>query len=313
MARIIAKYFYVTFALIPLTVAAASQPKAIDVPSSLREKLKSFEPSAAIYLRDLGLHLLTSDDTDKKDSPLLFLMGGEGQVDKKPIRLEGIGKMTDMESLSQDDQFLYVMSSQGLNKSGKEKVERNQFVRARREGRSIEAQDIIELRPLLLDALKNSRDPDLRSIRSRLVAELDVESHFVREGELFIGIKNPQPSPGVGLIVSLGSVDKLFREQSLSAADVKVAYKIDFRSVSQKDDVLSDLSVDGNRFILSTTRESAGGALWTYDLAGGHQLSLIEEFSQERPEGITSNSQGNSFTVVFDQGEEEALYTKRNL
>lgn len=304
------KNILLVLALFPLYAGAAAQPETVDVPASLMEKLKSFEPSAAVFLSDLGLHLVSSDDTDKKDSPILFLMDSNGKVEKKALRIEGMEKMTDMESLSQDDQFLYVMSSQGLNKSGKEKVERNQFLRARRDGRTIEMQDVVELRPLLLTALQNSRDSDIRSIRSRLTAELDVESHFVRNGELFIGLKNPQPSPGVGLILSLGSVDKLFRAQSLSAADVKVAYKIDFRAVSNEDDVISDIAVDGNRLVLSTTREGAGGALWTLD---GNQLSLVEEFSRERPEGIASNGQGNSFTVVFDQGEEEALFTKRNL
>ncbi len=288
--------------------AFASAPETIHVPADLRQKLKSFEPSATVYLADLDLYLVSSDDTDKKDSPLLFLMNARGEVAAKAVPILGMEKMTDMESLSQDERYLYVMSSQGLNKNGKEKEERNQFLRARREGKSIVAEDIVALRPRLLKALRASRDSTLQSLAKRFAAEIDIESHFVRDGELFVGLKNPQPSPGVGLILSLGSVDALFRQQEISS--VSIWRKLDFRALTGKTETISDIAVDGNRLLLSTTQEEIAGALWTYDLAN-ERLTLKEEFTNLKPEGIAVPNRRGDSLVVFDQGEDDGLFTHR--
>lgn len=79
--------------------AANIQPREIEVPSALMDQLKSFEPSGSVYLEDLGAYLIVSDDTDKKDRPLLFLMNEKGEVEEEPLNIQGIKKMTDRKSV----------------------------------------------------------------------------------------------------------------------------------------------------------------------------------------------------------------------
>lgn len=189
--------------------AQASEPREMSVPRSVLARVKSFEPSAAVYLADLDRYLIACDDTDEEKSALLFLMSRDGQVENEPVEMEGLAKMTDMESMSQDGSTLYVLSSQELNKKGKDKPERNLFVRARRDGRRVSVTDKVLLRPLLLRALERSQEPALSAMRGRYQQELNIEAHFVRDGQLFVGLKDPQPRPGTALILNLGPVDSV--------------------------------------------------------------------------------------------------------
>lgn len=275
--------------------ASASQPQVIFVPESLSNNLKSFEPSAALYLADLNQFLLACDDTNKKDEPLLFLMNRQGQVDNAAVKIGGILKMTDMESISQgEDGSIYLMSSQGLNKNGKEKSERNIFIRASRVGRNINAIDSIELRPLLLKSLNGSQYAKF----------IDIESHFVRDDELYIGLKTPQPKPGMAEILNIGNVKKIFSHQELN---VKTWRAINFSAVSGEEDLLSDIYPLDGKLYLATTQEVGPGRFWQYEESTG-ELVILREFSNYRPEGIAFDPQKKIFTLFFDQGGSEAFY-----
>src|SRR5687768_9927095 len=96
-----------------------NSPVEISIPKKLLSTLKSFEPSAAIFLSDSNQFLLASDDTTEEDSPMLFLMDASGKVNKSPIIIEGMEKLTDIESINQDQDYIYTLSSQSRNKKGK--------------------------------------------------------------------------------------------------------------------------------------------------------------------------------------------------
>lgn len=285
------------------------KPQPIRVPEELSEQLKSFEPSAALYVDDLKSFLIANDDTTEEDTPLLFLMDSNGQVSSSPLEIKGIKKMTDIESISQDEKgTLYLLSSQGLNKNGNEKKERNLFVRAEREGQKIQTKNSIYLRPLLLEALENSGDSTLKKMQKNFKNDLDVESHFIRNGELYLGLKEPQPVPGTAVIVKAGNVDALFSKESLKVCTWKT---LDFKSVSGEEDLLSDILPTKEGFLFSTTSEKGPGRLWRYEETNG-KLSLLEEFADFNPEGLAFNTPAQKLLVVFDQGEEEGLFTLGN-
>src|SRR5262245_43712699 len=98
-ARSWAFFFLLVLFLTFASVAYTAEPRAIQVPRSLQKQLKSFEPSAAVYLEDQGSYLLASDDTDEDDSPWLFLMDRQGRVQSEPLSVLGVEKITDIESL----------------------------------------------------------------------------------------------------------------------------------------------------------------------------------------------------------------------
>ena len=285
--------------------AAAFAPRIVSVPEKLRSRLKSFETSAGIYLADLDRYLIASDDTTKNDDPWLFLMDAAGRVDPSPVEISGLRRMTDIESISQENGILYIHSSLGLNKNGENRKERNLFVRATREGRKIFATNAIELREPLLEAIRTSEDQTLQKLRRRVDADLDVESSMVRDGILYVGLKNPQPRPGVALILTLGKVARLFTEARVS--EVEVYAVIDFGAVTGDSDTLSDMDYREGAFFLTTTTEGRVGRFWRFDPRSG-KLLLLKEYPRLNPEAVMGAGTGKSL-ILFDQGEDEALFS----
>lgn len=283
-----------------------SLPQDITIPASFMNSIKSFEPSGQIYLPDLNRYLVVCDDTDKNDSPLVFLIDERGKVEAQPIRINGVREMTDMESVSQDNQgFIYFLSSQSLNKNGKNKRARNLFVKAHRQGKTIQAINQIELRPLLIKAIQNSSLPEMAAIKNRVSTDLDVESHFILNGDLYLGLKNPQPQIGSALILKVGSVQKILQQNQI--ANLSIWRKVDFSKASSKGYILSELLLIQNTLFLTTTTELGDGALWKLDITQ-NTLQLLQEFNGFRPEGLSYRPQTNDLMVVFDQGDSPAQY-----
>lgn len=288
-----------------LALLMLGQALNISFPSELGEKIPSFEPSAALYLSDLDMFLISSDDTTKKDEALLFLMNAQGEVEEEPLAIEGLTKMTDIESVSMDGHgFLYVMSSLGLNKNGKFKSERNLFVRAERQDREIQAVDEMDLRTPLIEALESEHHGVIAGMSGRFEQELDVESHFTRAGKLFVGLKNPQPRPGQGVVLSLGEIDELFASSEVTISDVTV---FDFNSLTGEADQISEIAVQDGVWWILTTIENGDGRFWRYT-EQSRELELLQEFPNLKGEGLALRPQSNQVMIVFDEGGKPAKY-----
>lgn len=280
----------------------------VQVPEKLLSKMKSFEPSGALYLADLDRFLIASDDTTEKDDPWLFLMDANGNIEANPLKIQGVSEMTDMESLSQDENGnLYILGSQGLNKSGKDLVERNLFVKAQRNGRQIQALEVIELRPLLLEALNKSKIPEIKELKDQFEELLDIESHFIQNGNLFVGLKEPQVDGGKGIVLNIGSIDFLFANQRLQG--VQRGLNFNFAEVSDHADLLSEILPLGDKLILTTTSEDLEGRVWSYDIKSG-VLKILKEFKDLRPEAITYDTKNKAFFIFFDEGEKPPLFQR---
>lgn len=281
----------------------------VQVPEKLMKKLKTFEPSSALYLPDLNRYVLSSDDTDKNETPYLFLMNDHGQVDENPLRVQGLPQMTDIESMSQDNRGnIYLLSSLSINKNGANKFSRNLFTKVSRQGSGLIYREKVELRSLLVSAIKSSDIPELRAIRNAVDASLDIESHFVAGGQLYVGLKNPQPRPNEALILNLGSVEVLLDEQRIE--DLSLWKTVSF-SVAGTECLLSDLQIDGDELYLSTTSDRGEpGYLWHLQIATD-TLSRVDTFESVKPEGLSLRAQDNKLMIVFDQGLEPALFHMR--
>jgi len=288
------------FALPQPARASRILPSPVTVPQALRERLRSFEPSSCVYLRDERKYLVASDETDAYDSPWLFLMDEQGVVDENPIVIPGVKKMTDIESISrpvEDDGSIYILSSQSRNKKKHVKRERDLFVKARFRSGTLETIASVELRPLLLNALSRTRDPVLGKLQSQFDRELDIESHFVKGGNLYVGLKTPQPDPSHALILNLGPVDDLLAER---ASDPNVWKTLDLDSGDGRTNLLTDMAWNGDELLLTTsTDKHRFGHLWS--LKG--RLTHLMGFPDLRPEGVAVRDQG--LFILFDQGKEQ--------
>lgn len=295
------------FGLVLASQIVSASPFYVEVPESLESRLKSFEPSAAVYLRDRDLFLVASDDTTKKNDPWLFLINRQGQVHPAPVVISGLQAITDIESISQDEQGrLYILGSQGLNKKGLDIKERNFFVRAEMSGQQVRAINKVELRPILIKALMQSQNKDLAALKPSLVAKLDIESHFLERGELYVGLKDPQVRQGIGMILNLGSVEKLFQTQQIEK--LQPVLMLNFNQNGRSDDVISEMLVVGGQLFIATTSETGAGKLWIY-LPQTRSLRLVRQYDSLRPEGLAFDSVRSELAVFFDQGEDQAMMT----
>jgi hypothetical protein len=284
------------------TLARTGELTEINVPKKLMKKLKSFEPSAALALSADDGYLIASDDTTENDDAMLFLMDGQGNVNKEPVVISGLEKMTDIESLSADGDWIYAMGSQSRNKKGKEKEERNLFVRGKLVGGQLAETEIIELRSQLLRALP--KVAALSSVKAKLNQKLEIEASFVKDGRLFVGLKDPQPRPGTGLLLELGDAQALFSGESLEASNILLAAELDFAANGGSLEKISDIVPTGDKLLIAATLEAGGGSLWTFEHG---KLERVAEFPDHQPEGLAPG-ENNETLVVFDQGEDAALF-----
>ena len=276
------------------TYAAVNGPSPVQVPAKLRAQLKSFEPSAGIYVQQMGKFLISSDDTTKKDAPWLFTMSESGEIEKTPVTIKGIKKITDVESLSQVGGSIFVMSSQGLNKNGKDKLERNLFLQAKFDtDTSLTIEKSVSLRPILIDALMTANDPVLVQMRGQIERQLDIESHFIKDGELYVGLKEPQPSPSHAVIVKLGNVADVFAGR----VRLGVWRVLDLRTGGGAKNYLSDLAWRGGDLYATSTSGEAIGHLWLLD----EPIKRVSDFQDAHPEGVMFKPDG-TMTLLFDQG-----------
>jgi hypothetical protein len=286
--------------------ASSNLPQEVFVPDEVFERVDHFEPSAILYLADLNQYLVASDDTNEENEPLLFLMNQSGKISRELLSIKGLDEITDIESISQDGQgIIYLMASLGLNKNGKEKSERNLFVRARRQGKSIQAIETISLRSRLIEAMDSSIDSKIQSIKSVLKEELDVESHFIRGGELFLGLKNPNLKTGESILLNVGAVEDVFSKRPLQ---VKIWKTIPFSKLTGEDDELSDIQDTQGGLLMTSTLEFGAGRLWSFQEATG-ELKLLSEFKGLHPEGLALDHQ-QALMMVFDEGDRDAHFLR---
>ncbi|WP_216635882.1 hypothetical protein [Bdellovibrio bacteriovorus] len=273
------------------------------------KKLKTFEPSSALYLGDLNRYVLSSDDTDKNETPYLFLMDDRGQVDETPLRVQNLSQMTDIESMTQDGQGnMYLLSSLSINKNGANKFSRNLFSKVSRQGKDLVLLEKVELRSLLLHAIKNSDIPDIQAIQNQVDQSLDIESHFIFDGQLYLGLKNPQPRPNEALILNLGRIEVLLKEQRIE--ELSVWKTVNFGGAGTEC-LLSDLQMSGDEIYLSTTSDRGEpGYLWHLQISTD-TLSRVDTFDDVKPEGLALRAKDNKLMIVFDQGLEPALFHMR--
>lgn len=269
-------------------------------------QIKSFEPSAIQFLSATGNYLVAIDDTTKDDAPMLFLMDKNGNVDQEPVVIEGLKKMTDIESLSQENGYIYAMSSQSRNKSGKVLKERNLFVCGKLNGHILGQTKSIELRPELLKALSAVTDPRISSMRASFDRLIEIEASYVKNGLVYVGLKDSQTKPGVGLVLEIGKAEEIFAQGKVDPAQIKVSAELDFAKSGGGEEKISDISLQKDGSLLVTaTLEDGGGSIWTYD---GKNLQNVMSYQNEKPEGITFSDDGKVI-VVFDQGDDAPLYT----
>ena len=281
----------------------SASPQEMQFPSDLAKRF-SFEPSGAIYLQDLKKYLVISDDTDNAKSATLFLVNADGRVDEQVLTVPGIDKISDLESISQDGSTVYLLTSQGVNKKGIDKKARNLFVRTTRSGISFSDTVVVEFKPLLIKAMKASKDPQIKSIlKKQIDGDFEIESHFFIGKNLYLGLKNPLTDDGKAIILQVAHSETLFDSKTLDSANLSVWKTMAFNDVAGSPHRLSDVvTVDGALYATTVCDHEGCGAVWKLDDQNGILTpKLIKFFSDGKPEGLAFNPSGKTLFVAFDQ------------
>jgi multidrug resistance efflux pump len=288
----------------------ATRPMPMTVPEKLQMQT-NFEPSGAIYLADLKKFLVVSDDTDGENAPFLFLANSDGTVDGTLLKVEGLNKIQDLESIFQDkDGFIYLLASMSVNKKESEKKSRSLLVKVERKGLSLRMVSSVDLRVILVDAFARSKDSEFSMMAALVDDKIDVESSFEKEGELYIGLKRPLNKTDDSLILNIGKLASIFEKQKLS--QMKVVARIHFPG-PKGEARLSEMIHFGDTLVLATTSGKPDvGRIWTYSL-NSQKLNLLVEFPSFSPEGLAYDEVSKKLMIFFDEGKEQAHYTEMPL
>ncbi|MGZ3696185.1 MAG: HlyD family efflux transporter periplasmic adaptor subunit, partial [Bdellovibrionota bacterium] len=291
----------------PVKTKEAPAPAHVKVPASLADKT-SFEASGAVYLPDLKKYLVVSDDTDDSNSPWLFLMSEEGEVEERPLVIPGVKQLNDMESVSMAGDYLYVMTSLTEKKGKPAKLDRNLFVRTKRNGVTLSGTQSLNMGKLLRKLIKKSEHPLLQAMVEDGIDKLEVEAHDIRDGALYIGLKAPQTSDNASLILRVPNVDDLFSPKA-NEVELEVWKTVKFEENDGSTYRISDLTFVGNTayFTTSCKSESCGG-VWSLG-ENEAKPKLLRKFTQDSPEGIAYNAAKNLFMVTFDLGSRGSKFT----
>ncbi len=277
-------------------------PREMDIPLNIVETFKP-EMSGVVFVPELKQFVLVSDDYPE-DRPVLFLMNEQGQIQPHQVQLSGLPVMADIESVSVQGDYLYLLSSMSATKKGKLKEERQIFAQIKRNGLRYSVEHHVDLRKSLMLALKNSQDPLLKSVYEadlKLAKEgFEVEGHAIDNKDLYLSLKGPVLHRNEGIILKVSDFASAF-EGVLKPAQVTLAARFEMKLPHQDVElVLTDLIKHGDAFYLaSSCRGASCSAIWKIS-PGQTSPELLHEFRMRHLEGLALHPDTHQMFAVFD-------------
>jgi hypothetical protein len=274
-------------------------PQPVKISPKISDKV-NIELSGAIYLEDMKKFLVASDDPGEKSPPWLFMLSDEGEIEETPVTVAGVKKLKDIESVSAEGQYTYVMSS--LWAKGRERKKYgNEFIRFKREGLKTSGAEVLEFAPVLKKLMKASQDPVIVELLRHEDRPIEVEAHAVVAGDLYVGLKAPLLDNDDSVILRIRDVNNLFEKKGQQSM-IEVWKKLRF---SEENHRISDISfVNGTVYLTTTRKKQAGGAFWSFGKSDSAPRP-IRSFPDLRPEALAYDPVKNVFLIGFDGGKEE--------
>ncbi|MCP4106679.1 MAG: hypothetical protein GY749_14265 [Desulfobacteraceae bacterium] len=268
------------------------------------------EASALLWLDDIGLYLVISDETPDNE-PLLFLMDKYGTIIKE-TSVQGLKKIKDMESVAMaEDGTVYIASSSSLSKDGDLDKSRRLLVSVKREQDEFSLMQKIDLYTLLEDAAFSENESDWAEFILDAIDDesVDIEGMFCRAGALYLGFKSPLKS-GNSVILKIDDIDDVFDNEEIDSEQVSIWNTVFLKPDGSAQESISDLFYhNGTLYIIGTLTGSKSGSLWKLDEISGN-LTRIAAFDGLQPEGIGAGYENDnviySLMISFDQGDGNA-------
>lgn len=277
--------------------------------------LTRIEPSGAVWLEERSRFLVVTDDTGhegrNEHAPWVLTATADGRFDPAPIVLEGIGHVSDLESVTRGpDGSIYLLCSQSRSHKGKRPRKRQRLIRARLDGARLKVTGHLELYRTLVEAM----EPE--SLDALGVGDaLDIEGMTWHDGGLLLGLKSPTDSRGRAAIWRLSAPDALFDGPGLGpgGADLQPyrSLKLPTGPASAVGGI-SDLMAQGNTLYLLTTVPEGpkAGAAWALKLdEPGADPKRLAAWDGVKPEALGRAGDG-ALIVFFDEGDGPPRYAR---
>ncbi|HWB77579.1 MAG TPA: biotin/lipoyl-binding protein [Nannocystaceae bacterium] len=293
------------------------EPAPMLLPQSLRTRTR-FEPSGLTWSASRQRYLVVSDDTGlpnaDEQAPWLFAMDPHGRIDPEPIVLDGIGVVSDLESIAPaPDGGIYVLASQSYSKKGKRPPKRQVFAHI-----ALDSDTARVTKSVALATLLESGDA-LSGLELDNLDALDIEGMTsTAAGGVLLGLKSPLDDKGRAAIWHLHDPDTLLTSGSAMPTlwgRVALTVVADGETVPAG---ISDLLEHGGDLLITATAaltddpERQDGALVLVE--GRAQLGnpkTLRTFPGGKPEGIALNDAGDGIVVVFDNGARPAQWMEQ--
>jgi len=260
------------------------------------EPLK-IEASGAVFIEETGKFIVVSDETEKKQ-PLLFEVARDGSA--KRIKIENLNKINDIESIAKESDSSYlVMSSMSYSKKGKLKPERRLLASFTLTQGKAELENSVDFYEILKDFAEKSNGAAADFLKKGISEKsIDIEGMSVIGNSLFIAFKDPLLEEK-GVIFEISDYKKIFSEKKIPEDKLQMKFIGDLPENLRISDIYM-FSKDKFFFTASCMNEKCG-SLFKFE---NGKSTLIKNFPELKPEGITADSSGEFF-IFFDLGQKE--------
>jgi hypothetical protein len=283
----------------------SAQPSAQIIKSRNSDiNAEGIEASGILWNPKSRQYLLLSDEQYNKQAGV-FIMDEHNHISAR-LSVPSTDKqgIDDLESISTDGDYVYILSSLSYTKKDQLKNKRKKLLRFKYKKQQVMHHQSVDLYKIL-NAIKDARTTDAKLAVFLTQAienhSLDIESHFVKNNQLYLGFKSPFASSHKALIIKVHNVQALF-EGKVPVATIWQRIALADPETGEPMQLSDMISVDNDLFLLSVSRSSEQkSVLWRYRL-NDQILEDIQQFSGLKAEGISYLREQALFTIVFDEG-----------
>ena len=240
---------------------------------------------------------IVSDESENYQ-PALFKLNARGELIAR-IKIDFDKKIDDLESISQEDDHVYVMASLDGKKS-----RRHRMLRLRLKESQFVVDGHINIYQLLKSLSVHSEDGATRRFLKLALQQksIELESHQIYRNDLYLGFKTPLNSQDETVILKLDNAQDLFEGRPPKGRIWRSISLLNPQTGSPA--LLSDMLFLEDSLLLLGVSQDAGSHsshLWSYDLNTSSLLAL-QSFEELKAEGVGTTSTGDELIVVFDGG-----------
>ena len=206
-------------------------------------------------------------------------------------------KVDDLESISQENNSIYVMASLDGTKKG-----RRHLLQLQIDKDKTLLLGQVNIYKLLKKLARNVDDIETQKFIHKALSEksIDLEAHSVHSNDLYLGFKSPHGDLGETIILKLDNIQQVMNGETVKGGIWKKITLLDPQTGAPSS--LSDMMFMDEQLLLLSVNKNISmddSHLWSY-LTSTSKLTPIKSFHGLSAEGVTATNAKNELMVVFD-------------